>query len=246
MANQPILVIDHDPRSREMVTAILGHADFEVLSAPDGPSGIELARKARPVVIIVDMMVPGMDGVGTLQCLKKDPALKDIPVVGVTASMDLTYTQKAFRAGAQFFLPKPFRAASLLCVVELAADSALRNTPMPRRRQHPRHGTDVPVSCFVRGDQHGPWHLMGKATNISLGGFQLLLPGTVAPGTALRLDLGLPEGPITAQGKVIWQESKSMREERSHHGVRLLGFIDDMGTQGYRRYLGQLNDGRTA
>lgn len=246
MQNRPVLLIDDDPQSCELITAILSIADFEVLSAPDGLSGIGLARVAHPIAIILDMMMPDMDGISTLQRLRRDSALKDIPVVGITASTDLTYTQKAFRAGAQFFLPKPFRAASLLRVVELATDLALRDTPMHRRRRHPRHVAEVPVACFIRGHLSQASEIRGKTGNISLGGLLLLLPETLAPGTPLQLGLGLPDGPITARGKVMWRDPKPIGEGRFHHGVRLLGFKDDGGLGQYRGYLDQLDVGRTA
>jgi len=238
--NRPILVIDDDPQSRELVTAILVEADFEVLAAPDGPSGIELARTARPAVIILDMMMPGMDGINTLQTLKRDPVLKNIPVVAITASSDLTYAEKAFRAGALFFLPKPFRAASLLRVVELAADRAQKDIPMHRRRRHPRHPAEIAIWCFVRGDAGTTRGVVGHTGNVSLGGLSILLPETLTPGTAVRLGLGFPEGPITAKGTVIWHDPQPIGGERFHHGVRLLGFAEDTGLSQYRRYLGQI------
>jgi len=240
MRNRPILVIDDDPQSRELVSAILGEADFEVLSAPDGASGIELARTARPAVIILDMMMPGIDGINTLQILKRDPVLKAIPVVAITASSDLTYAEKAFRAGALFFLPKPFRAASLLRVVELAAERAEKDTPMQRRRRHPRHPAEISVWCFVRGDAGTTRGVVGHTGNVSLGGLSVLLPETLAPGTALRLGLGLPQGPITARGTVVWHDPQPTGGERFHHGVRLLGFAEDEGLSQYRRYLRQI------
>jgi CheY-like chemotaxis protein len=245
MRNRPILLIDDDPQSCELVTAILTVADFEVLSATDGLSGIELARTVQPIAIILDMMMPGMDGISTLQRLRRDPILKDIPVVGITASTDLTYTDKAFRAGAQFFLPKPFRAASLLRVVELVADLALRDTPMHRRRRHPRHLAEVPVSCFIRGHLSKASELQGKTGNVSLGGLLLLLPETLAPGTPLQLGLGLPNGPITARGTVMWRDPKPIGQGKFHHGVRLSGFKDDGGLVQYRGYLDQLDVRRT-
>jgi CheY-like chemotaxis protein len=100
MRNRPILIIDDDPQVCELVVDILARADFEVLSAPNGPEGIELARTAQPAVIILDMMMPEMDGLNTLKDLKRDPVLKDIPVVGITASTDLTYTEKVSRWSA--------------------------------------------------------------------------------------------------------------------------------------------------
>jgi len=67
MRNRPILVVDGDPQSRKLVTAALTEADFEVLSAPDGSTGIELARRVQPAVIILDILTSATDGMDTLQ-----------------------------------------------------------------------------------------------------------------------------------------------------------------------------------
>lgn len=240
MRNRPILIIDDDPQVCELVIDILTGADFDVVAAPNGPAGIELARTARPAVIILDMMMPGMDGINTLRDLKRDPLLKNIPVVGITASADLTYTQKAFRTGAQFFLPKPFRAASLLRVVELAADAAERHTPMHRRRRHPRRPAEVAVRCFVPGEAETTRQVAGETSNVSLGGLLLKLPETLDPGTDLRLALGLPEGPITAKGMVMWQDPKPSGEGTFRHGIQFLGFTQEAGLSQYRNYLSQI------
>ena len=66
MERRPILVIDDDPRFCEFVSAALSRTGFEVLSAPDGPSGIELARAMQPTVILLDMMLPEVDGIATM------------------------------------------------------------------------------------------------------------------------------------------------------------------------------------
>ena len=220
-ANQsrPILVVDDDPRSCELITAILAEADFEVLSASDGPSGIELARTAQPAVIVLDMLMPGMDGISTLQGLKRDPLLKDIPVVGITAASDLTYAKQAFRAGALSFLPKPFSAASLRRMVELASDSIQHETPV-RRRRHPRLPAEIAVRCSIQGEAGTTWEAMGHTGNVSLGGLLLWLPEPVAPKTAVRLKLELPECPITAKGMVRWRGPQPAGDERFGHGRR--------------------------
>lgn len=241
MRNRPILFIDDDPRAGELVTATLAGADFDVLLAPDGLSGIELARTAMPAVIILDMVMPGMDGISTLQRLKRDPDLKDIPVIGITASPDVKFTEKAFRAGAHCFLTKPFRPESLLCMVELAVDLARRETPMRRRRRHPRHFAEIPVRCVVPKDESRISEVVGRTANVSLGGLLLLLPKTVAPGTSVQLGLGLPDGPITAKGTVVWQHPQPMGEGRFHHGVQLQGFGEEWGLSHYRRYIDQLS-----
>jgi CheY-like chemotaxis protein len=242
MTNRPILVVDDDPHSRALVAAILSEEDFAVLSASDGAAGIALARKARPAVIILDIMLPGMDGIAILNNLKQEPDLKDIPVIGITASADLTYAEKAFRAGAQFFLPKPFRASSLLSLVEMAVDRTLRNTPMQRRRRHPRHPAEVAVTCVLAAEPATSREVAGCTGNVSLSGLLLLLPEKVAAGTDMHLRMELPEGPVTAKGRVLWQDPEPTDSGRFEHGIRLLGFAENGGLAQYRRYLGQLTE----
>lgn len=244
MQKRPILVIDDDPQFRELITAMLMQGHFEVLSAPDGPSGIELARRAKPAVIVLDMMMPGMDGIETLQGLKQDPVLTGIPVVGVTASSDVTVAGKAFRGKAQFFLPKPIRAANLFHVMELAVQAAPRKTRMHRSRRHPRHRAELPVRCFVRGVAEATRNVAGHTANISLDGLLLLLSEALAPGTTVRLGLGLPEGPITARGQVMWRHPQPMGDGKFPHGIQLVGSGADSGLVGYRRYVSQISGAR--
>jgi CheY-like chemotaxis protein len=129
MQRRPVLVIDDDPRSCELVAAILTSVGFEVRSAPDGASGIELAGTVQPSAILLDMMMPGTDGLATLARLKRDPLLGKVPVIGMTASTDLTYTEKAFRAGANFFVAKPLSRESLVRAVELAVYKVEHDPP---------------------------------------------------------------------------------------------------------------------
>lgn len=237
MGKRPILVIDDDRLSCELVTAILTVAGFEVRSAPDGVSGIEMARTVQPAVILLDMMMPGIDGITTLQRLKWDPVLADIPVVGMTASSDLTYTGRAFRAGADFFVPKPVNRATLVRVVELAVDKAERGAPLRHHRLHPRFESAIGVRCLVGTDASGSRKLLGTACNVSLGGLLLLLPEAVVPGTSVGLWLELPERAVPAAGKVMWQNPQVMVDGKLRHGVQLLRFGSDSSLVGYRRYL---------
>ncbi len=242
MKRRPILVIDDDALSCELVSAILTDAGFEVHSAPDGASGIEAARAVQPAVIILDMIMPAIDGIKTLTHLKRDPALRDIPVVAITASSDWTYIDKAFRGGAKFFLLKPFPAKDLRRVVELAAESAQRDIQMHRRR-HPRHPAEVPVRCFVRGDAKMIREVVGHTGNVSLRGLLLLLPETVEPGTIVRLGLSLPKGPIIANGTVLWQGAQPTAEGRFCHGIKLLNFTEGVSRVQYKRFLSRLAAG---
>lgn len=238
-ANQsrPILVIDDDPQFCEWVTAALTGTGFEVLSAPDGSSGIELARTARPAVILLDMLLPGMDGIAACERLKQDRALRAIPLLGVTAAPDLRYTEQAFHAGAEFFLAKPIRASSLAQIVELAAKRAQRTAGS---RAFPRFQVELPVRCFVPGDTETTREIAAQTGNASLDGVLLFLPERLPPGIVLSLRLALPKGPLPAEGTVVWQDAQATGNGRFRHGIRFVRFTDDSGLMEYRRYLSQI------
>lgn len=123
-----ILIIDDE----EDLCVLAGHAltmdraDLEVISAKDGPSGIQRAKAEQPAVIILDIMMPKMDGYEVCQRLKADPETRDIPVVMLTASSDPHLNQKAFEAGAVACLTKPYRKGTLVNCVDMALASRER------------------------------------------------------------------------------------------------------------------------
>lgn len=124
-----ILIIDDE----EDLCVLAGHAltmdraDLEVISAKDGPSGIQRAKAEQPAVIILDIMMPKMDGYEVCQRLKADPETRDIPVIMLTASSDPHLNQKAFEAGAVACLTKPYRKGTLVNCVDMALASSGRS-----------------------------------------------------------------------------------------------------------------------
>jgi signal transduction histidine kinase/DNA-binding response OmpR family regulator/HAMP domain-containing protein len=109
-----VLVIDDDPDVRDLMSRLLVREGFGVVLACDGPEGLARAREVRPTVITLDVVMPGVDGWGTLAALKSDPELSDIPVVMVTMTED---RRTAYALGACDYLVKPVdpgRLAKLL------------------------------------------------------------------------------------------------------------------------------------
>jgi CheY-like chemotaxis protein len=235
--NRLVLIIDDDPAVCELVSAILGDEDFEVVAAQDASSGLELARTSPPAVILLDMMMPGIDGIATCRRLKQDPILQKIPVIGITGSEDFKLTEKIFRAGAALFLPKPFEPTRLTHVVELAWASAQHEKGASR--YHPRLLVNVPVSCLAIGRVATSRKIVGHTGNASLGGLLLWLPENLPSRTTLRLTLELAEGAITAKGRVAWNDPKSSGDRTFRHGIQLLGFVEGAGDVRYRRFLSQ-------
>jgi CheY-like chemotaxis protein len=103
-----VLVIDDEPDVRWLIRMSLERAGHEVLDAEDGLRGIALAMKQRPEIIVLDLMMPVMDGYGVLNELAKDPRTAAIPVVVLSAKAIPNEAGRAAAAGARRFLEKPF------------------------------------------------------------------------------------------------------------------------------------------
>ena len=127
-AKKKILIIDDEEDLCVLAkhTLTLERSDLEVVSANDGPSGIRRAQADQPALIILDVMMPKMDGYEVCRLLKKDEKTRAIPVIMLTASGDPHLNQKAFEVGAVACLTKPYRKATLLNCVDMALASVDR------------------------------------------------------------------------------------------------------------------------
>ncbi len=114
-----VLIVDDQPFFIAMARNILQAKGYTVLSAMSGEEGIQEARKARPDLIILDVEMPVLDGIATCARLKKDPNLKDIPVVILTATLDPKLNQRAFQAGAEATILKASSAERILNMVKV-------------------------------------------------------------------------------------------------------------------------------
>ncbi len=103
-----VLVIDDDPDVRWLIRVSLERAGHDVLIAEDGLRGIALAMKQRPEVIVLDLMMPVMDGYGVLAELAKDPRIAAVPVLVLSARALPEEAERATTAGARRFVEKPF------------------------------------------------------------------------------------------------------------------------------------------
>jgi two-component system cell cycle response regulator DivK len=101
------LLVEDNQNNRYLFTLLLEHAGFSVVSAPDGMSGLEMARAERPDVILLDIQMPEMDGYEVAVCLKKDPALFSIPVIGVSSFAMPGDRDKAMHFGFAGYIEKP-------------------------------------------------------------------------------------------------------------------------------------------
>lgn len=107
-----ILVVEDNERNRKLVRTILTFRGFEVVECDDGTPSLELARKHRPALVLMDIELPKMNGIEALGRLRADPETASIPVVAVTASVTPSEREKVAAAGFNAYLSKPIDVAS--------------------------------------------------------------------------------------------------------------------------------------
>jgi len=126
-----ILCVDDDPLILQLNGDILRFHGYTVLTALDGPTALQLAARERPALVLLDIMMPDMDGFMVCRQLKADPALKSIPVIVLTAMTDPRLNIRAFDAGAELALRKPAEPAVVLRTIEAALALAAAKVSEP-------------------------------------------------------------------------------------------------------------------
>ena len=106
-----VLVVDDELEIRDLLSRFLTEEGYEVILASNGKEAIELAERENPQVILLDIMMPGIDGIETCKRLKAEEKTRFIPVIMATAFWD-TYAE-AIEAGAEDFVTKPFNLAEI-------------------------------------------------------------------------------------------------------------------------------------
>jgi CheY-like chemotaxis protein len=106
MANKVLIVEDH-PVNLELATLLLEQAGFEVVSAGTAEEGLALARTEAPDVIVMDIGLPGMDGLEATRILKGDPETRDIPVLAATSHAMAGDKEETLAAGCDGYVAKP-------------------------------------------------------------------------------------------------------------------------------------------
>jgi DNA-binding response OmpR family regulator len=128
-----ILVIDDEPLVVEVLKIRLKMNNYEVITAGDGTEGIERAVTEKPDLIILDVVMPGLDGYQVCQKLKEDTNTKTIPVIMLTALGQSPGRKKGYSAGAQDYIFKPFDDQELLNSVERALKYKMVNSSKKTR-----------------------------------------------------------------------------------------------------------------
>lgn len=118
MSKHKILVVEDDPLNMELVTDLLEVAGYAVLQAETAGQGIEMAKSANPVLILMDVRLPDFDGLSATGILKKDPLTKHIPVVALTASVMPGDEARSLAAGCAGYIRKPINTRAFSGTVQ--------------------------------------------------------------------------------------------------------------------------------
>ena len=112
-----VLVVDDTPLMLDILSKHLKKAEYEVITIQDGKTALHLAKEAQPDIILLDIMMPEMNGFVICQHLKENEATKDIPIIFTTALTEIDNKLKGFQAGAVDYVTKPFDGREVIARV---------------------------------------------------------------------------------------------------------------------------------
>ena len=124
MANELIVLIEDNEKNRKLARDVLVHQGYRVVEAESGEDGLAAVGRERPDLILMDIHLPGIDGIEALRRLRADAATSTIPVIAVTASVMTHDRQKILAAGFDGYQPKPISVRPFLAAVRDTLDRA--------------------------------------------------------------------------------------------------------------------------
>ena len=182
MATRTILVVDDEPGIVAIARDYLDRAGFRVITAGDGTAAVRLARSERPSLLVLDLMLPGMDGLDVARALREDPATHMLPIIMLTARVEEADRLIGLELGADDYITKPFSPREVVTRVRVV----LRRVGAEREQEpasiHFRHLAVDFVGHAAR--------LRGEPLRLTPKEFKLLETLIKQPGRAWsRLDL---------------------------------------------------------
>ena len=111
---QKVLIADDEPHMLRLLELTFKKGGFEVVCCRDGKAAVAAVTTVQPQLILLDVMMPGLDGLGALRQLKENPATKNIPVIVLSSKGHALTRVEAELAGASMFLTKPFSPSQLV------------------------------------------------------------------------------------------------------------------------------------
>ncbi|WP_280234761.1 response regulator transcription factor [Nocardia cyriacigeorgica] len=220
-----VLVVDDEPMIVELLAVSLRFQGFEVATAADGAQALDVARTFRPQALIVDVMMPGMDGFGLLTRLRADGI--DAPVLFLTARDDVHDKVTGLTLGADDYVTKPFSLEEVVARLRVVLRRAGRAGPEPERTR--LRFADIELD----DDTHEVWKA-GEPVALSPTEFTLLRYFLVNAGTVLskprildhvwRYDFGGEVGVVETYVSYL-RKKVDTGERRLIHTLRGVGYV---------------------
>ena len=168
MEKESILVVDDNPTNLKLLADVLTQQGFKMFVAEDGESALETLNYIRPNLILLDVMMPGIDGFETCRRLKADPATQEIPVIFMTALSDSVDEVKGLELGAADYIIKPFQVETMLARINTHLTVLKLQAQLQARVQELEAALDkvkllsgmLPIcaNCKNIRDDKGYWH----------------------------------------------------------------------------------------
>ena len=117
MAGALILIVEDNDKNRKLVRDVLTFKGYEVIETETGEEGVRLARERCPSLVLMDIRLPGIDGVEALRRLRADETTREIPVMAMTASVMSADRQKIMAAGFEAYQSKPINVTDFIAAV---------------------------------------------------------------------------------------------------------------------------------
>ncbi len=179
MASETLLIIEDDPDIVELLQYNLEREGYRVLVAGDGELGLRLARRHKPDVILLDLMLPGMDGLEVCRSLRGDEATRSISILMVTAKGEESDMVIGLELGADDYIVKPFSPRTLLARIRAVL-----------RRSHPREGSRqrIEIAGVVLDRERHEVSREGEVIPFTRAEFRLLWTLASRPGRVYTRD----------------------------------------------------------
>lgn len=180
MAKDPILIIEDDPDIVELLQYNLEKEGYPVRTAKDGETGLHAARRYKPGMILLDLMMPGMDGLEVCRHLKRDPGTSGIPLMMITAKDEESDVVAGLELGADDYISKPFSPREVL---------ARMRAVMRRGQAGAAPGkTRIELPGLILDRERHELHVEGEEVELTRAEFRLLWALALTPGRVFTRD----------------------------------------------------------
>ncbi len=210
LASRRILIVDDQPSIRGVLEVALAEAGADVWSCGDGPSALQSVREHPPDLILLDLVMPGMNGWAVIDALRASPPAASVPVILETSAEDFASFDRARKQGVAAFLSKPFRLSEVVETCRRVIEGA---RPLQGRSELP----DAPVLVQVR-DSLGDLLTTGHLLDLGTQGAQVDLDSPLALCQRVTFTANAAGGSLTKNAEVRWVTQVA---GRFHHGLAL-------------------------